>query len=233
MIQYLERSARLLALTLLLFLASAGLNTSYANNGTIADIMEKLIQIENKIDAAPDYSSVIADIDSNVEDLVTQQYVPFSVQIPGGLCDEAGANGSANPEILVETDGEDTFVLNSILIKRGQMFPDVDFLFISVNSLVIDGTNFDTRTENIFLDTTQSQTAVLHSADILGMPIRIGSLNNDNTEGGVVPNQVVADDSVKVRMFCRTDGAEDFNIGVIRVSGWKRPADNISVTYTP
>lgn len=230
--QYLEQSTRLLTLTMVLFLAQAGLNNSYANNGNIEAIMQKLIQIENKIDAAPDLSSAIAGIDSDLGDLAAQQYVPFSVQIFGGLCDEKDQDGSANPEILIETDGEDTFVLNSILIKRGNLHPLVDFMFISVNALVIDGTTFDTRTGNIFLDPSQTQTAVRHSADILGMPIRIGQIGSE-TEGGVVPNQVVADDSVKVEMFCRTDGAEDFDVSVVRVSGWKRPEDNISVTYTP
>jgi hypothetical protein len=57
------------------------------------------------------------------------------------------------------------------------MFPDVDFLYFRLNAMRIDGTNFDTRTGNISLEPTGTPTAVLHSGDILGMPIRIGRLD--------------------------------------------------------
>src|SRR6185503_5585816 len=77
---------------------------------------------------------------------LTAQYVPFKVQINGGLCD-SGPSPSSNPSITI--DGDSTFVVTSILIKRGPMNP-VDFMFLSVNTVSIDGTSFDTRTGNLF-----------------------------------------------------------------------------------
>src|SRR5918996_4000505 len=73
---------------------------------------------------------------------------PFKVQISGGLCD-SGPSPSSNPEIMIDSNGTDSFVVTSILVKRALMNP-VDFSFFSVNTVQIDGTSFDTRTGTLF-----------------------------------------------------------------------------------
>jgi len=160
-------------------------------------------------------------------------YVPFKVEIPGGLCDSA-PSPSSNPQIIVDSDGMSTFVVTSILIKRGFQNP-VDFLFLSVNGVEINGTPFDTRTGNLF-DPLFGEFAVEQSADIMGTPVRRGGSLVDPEPGGNVPHQIVADggtvDDVKVRLFCRSD-EQDLDIETVVVAGWKRARDTISVTYVP
>lgn len=161
-------------------------------------------------------------------------YVPFKVEIPGGLCDSGPASPSSNPEIIIDSDGADAFVVTSILIKRALMNP-VDFMFLSVNTVRINGTSFDTRTGNLF-GPIGGEFGVLQSADILGMPVRQTSIIDPATPGGNVPHQIVASGTgagdINVRLFCRSDN-QDMSLATILVAGWKKPADTISVTYIP
>lgn len=160
-------------------------------------------------------------------------YVPFKVQVPGGLCD-AAATPSSNPRIVIDSDGSDPFAVNSILIKRAPMNP-VDFLFLSVNGVSIDGTFFETRTGNLF-DPLFGEFAVQQAADIMGMPVRRGGSVSDPEPGGNVPHEIVAEgagaEDVRVTLFCRSD-LRDLSIEAVLVAGWKRPGDTISVTYVP
>lgn len=160
-------------------------------------------------------------------------YVPFKVQISGGLCDSAPAP-SSNPRIIIDSDGTDTFVVTSILIKRGFQNP-VDFLFLSVNGVEINGTHFETRTGNLF-DPLFGEFAVEQSADIMGMPVRRGGSISTPEPGGNVPHQIVANggttEDVKVRLFCRSDN-QDLDIETVLVAGWKKAGDTIAVSYVP
>jgi hypothetical protein len=160
-------------------------------------------------------------------------YVPFKVQVPAGMCDSAAAP-SSNPKIVIDSDGEGPFAVNSILVKRGPMNP-VDFLFLSLNGVAIDGTFFETRTGNLF-DPLFGEFAVQQSADILGMPVRRGGPISTAQPGGNVPHEIVADgegaEDVVVRLFCRSD-ERDLTIETVLVAGWKRPGDTVAVTYVP
>lgn len=169
----------------------------------------------------------LEEINAKLDDV----YVPFKVQIGGGLCNSA-AQGSSNPRIIVDADGMDTFVLTSVLIKRGFQNP-TDFLFLSLNGVEINGTYFETRTGNLF-DPLFGEFAVQQSADILGMPVRRGGLIQTAEPGGNVPHQVIAEgggvEDVRFTLFCRSDN-QDLDIEAILVAGWKKPGDTISVTY--
>jgi hypothetical protein len=160
-------------------------------------------------------------------------YVPFKVQIAGGLCDSA-ASPSSNPKIIIDSNGKDAFTVTSILIKRGPQNP-TDFLFLTVNGVSINGTFFETRTGNLF-DPLFGEFAVEQSADIMGMPVRRGGLIDDPKPGGNVPHQIVAyggtGDDINVQLFCRSDN-QDLEIEAIVVAGWKRTRDTISVSYVP
>jgi len=158
-----------------------------------------------------------------------QAYVPFKVQIAGGLCDGA-PSPSSNPLITIDSDS--MFVVTSILIKRGPMNP-VDFSFLSVNSVNINGTLFDTRTGNLF-GPIGGEFGVLQSADIIGMPVRQTGMTS--RPGGNVPHQIVADgagrNDIIVQLFCRSD-QRAMNIATILVAGWKLPGTTVTVSYTP
>jgi len=168
-------------------------------------------------------------ISAQLDDL----YVPFKVQIPGGLCN-SGTEPSANPKIIIDSDGPAPFTLKSVLIKRGFQNP-VDFLFLSVNGVTIDGTFFETRTGNLF-DPLFGEFAVDQAADILGMPVRRGGSISEPEPGGNVPHEIVAQgdgpEDVRFLLFCRSD-EQDLEIETVLVAGWKKPADTISVTYVP
>ena len=159
-------------------------------------------------------------------------YVPFKVEIAGGLCD-SGPSPSSNPEIIIDSDGTATFAVTSILVKRALMDP-VDFMFLSVNTVSINGTSFDTRTANLFSQ-IGPEFGVLQSADILGMPVRQASIINPEA-GGNVPHQIVASgegaEDIKVQLFCRSDN-RDMSLATILIAGWKKSADKISVAYVP
>ena len=159
--------------------------------------------------------------------------VPFVVEIPAGLANSAGV-GSANPEILIDSDGDDGyFLVNSILLKSN--VPSTGFLALSVNSVTLNGTEFDTRTYSVvdFVDGS----GVDHSADLMGMPTRQTSVSDtDRATGGNFPNELIAENAgtsnIEIRMFARSDDS-DLSVDTVRVSGWKKPGDNISVSYVP
>ena len=160
-----------------------------------------------------------------------QAYVPFKVQVSGGLCD-SGPSPSSNPSITIDSDSAPPFVITSILLKRGPMNP-VDFMFLSVNTVTIDGTSFDTRTGNLF-GPIGGEFAVLQSADIIGMPVRQTGMTSG--PGGNLPHQIVADGTgpgdIVVRLFCRSDN-RTMNIATILVAGWKVRGSTVTVSYTP
>lgn len=168
-------------------------------------------------------------ISAQLEDL----YVPFKVEIPGGLCNSEFAP-SANPKIIIDSDGSEPFTLKSVLIKRGFQNP-VDFLFLSLNGVTIDGTYFETRTGNLF-DPLFGEFAVEQAADILGMPVRRGGDISAPEPGGNVPHEIVAlgegPEDVSFQLFCRSD-EQDLEIETVLVAGWKKPGDTISVIYVP
>ncbi len=163
-------------------------------------------------------------------------YVPFMVaDTSGGICNTAAA-GSANPRIEIDGRGAPgTFVVTSILLKTaGTGVPVTGFRFLSINSVNIDGTNFDTRTGNLVGPT--DGTGVLESADLMGTPVRRSSFGGSLEPGGNFPHQIVAENAgsrdIIVQLFCRSD-SEDFSIATVAVAGWKRPADTVTVTYVP
>jgi len=161
-----------------------------------------------------------------------EAYVPFRVEIPGGLAD-SGPSPSSNPEITIDSSGTSPFVVTSIIIKRALMNP-VDFSYFTVVSVTINGTQFDTRTGNLF-GPLGNEYGVLQSADIMGMPVRQGHDMNSGP-GGNVPQEIVANGAgspdIVVRLFCRSDNRA-MNIATILVMGWKKPSDTVKVSYRP
>lgn len=162
-----------------------------------------------------------------------QTYVPFKVQIDGGLCDSALA-ATSNPEIHIDGNGASgTFLVDSILLKTDNA-PLGAFRDLSVNSVTIDGTLFDTRTANLVGPADGS--GVQHSADLMGTPVRVASDPAAYNPGGNFPHELVANsagaDDIAIQLFCSLSG-DDMNIDTILVSGWKRPAEVITVSYVP
>jgi hypothetical protein len=182
--------------------------------GPLRSIKERLDALAAQLDALP-------------------LYVPFKVEVPGGLCNSA-AVGSANPRILIDSDGTDTFTVKSVIVKRAPQNP-VDFLFLSLNAITIDGTVYETRTGNLF-DPLFGEFAVEQAADIMGMPVRRGGLVTNAEPGGNVPHEIVAEgegpEDVRVSLFCRSD-EQDLSIEAVLVAGWKKPGATITVTYVP
>ena len=167
--------------------------------------------------------------------LVGCQMVPFTAETTGGICNTASTN-SANPEIVIDSEGEKPFVVTSILIRTGPQGQGMEgYEFLSINSVRVNGSLFETRTSNI----TQpvSGWGVHESADLMGTPIRLTSDPAAQDEkGGNFPLQIVAEGSgtndINVRLFCRADQF-DLNIDAVRVGGWKPAADTVTVTYIP
>ena len=162
-----------------------------------------------------------------------QAYIPFKVEIAGGLCD-SGLAGTSNPEVHIDGNAPaGTFLVNSILLKTDNA-PLGPFSALSVTSVTIDGTLFDTRTANLVGPADGS--AVLHSADIMGTPVRIASDPGAYNPGGNFPHEIVANsagaDDIEVRLFCSLSG-DDMDIDTIVVAGWKRSAEAITVSYVP
>lgn len=155
--------------------------------------------------------------------------VPFVAEIPGGLANSAGV-GSANPEILIDSDGEDGFLIVNSILLRTNVQGSGDFQFLRVNTLTINGTEYDTRTPNLV---GPLGSGVNESADLMGTPIRTDS---SDTAGGCFPTTILAQnagvDPIEVRLFARAD-VTDLNVSSVRVSGWKRAADTVSVTWVP
>ncbi len=226
-----RRLARVSILGITVFAVST-LPTSSDDRAPATDIQRQLAAISAQLNQLGAMSSELNQLVARSHN-VRQPYVPFKVESAGGLCD-SGPSGSSNPKIVIDSDGRATFVVTSILVKRGFMNP-VDFTFLSVNSVEIDGTVFDTRTGNLF-GPLGGEFAVMQSADILGMPVRLAGLLPDPQPGGNVPHQIVADGDgdldIRVQLFCRSD-FQDMNIETILVAGWKKPRDTVSVTYVP
>ena len=167
--------------------------------------------------------------------------VPFTAQAAGGLCD-SGPSPSSNPEILIEGTGSNLFVVTSVLLKTApQPSGEEGYTFLTVNGVTIDGTTFDTRTGNLVA--TVDGFGVQESADLMGTPVRITSPSDltaaprsASPSGGNFPHQIVAESTgsndIRIRLFCRAD-TFDLSVDTVRVSGWKSPADSISVTYVP
>jgi hypothetical protein len=162
--------------------------------------------------------------------------VPFMVaDTTGGICNTA-AQGSANPQIVIDSNGNTgSFVVTSILLKTADTgVPTSGFVALSINSVRIDGTLFDTRTGNLVGPT--DGTGVLESADLMGTPVRRSSFGGSQEPGGNFPHQIVADsdgsDDIRVQLFCRSDD-QDLNVAVVAAAGWKQPDDTITVRYIP
>lgn len=209
------------------------LPTSSDGRAPAPDLQRKLAAISAQLEQIGAMTSALNERLGRGHHHVQPSYVPFKVESAGGLCDSA-ASPSSNPHIVIDSDGRAPFVVTSIMVKRGPMNP-VDFLFLSLNSVEIDGTVFETRTANLF-GPLGGEFAVMQSADIMGMPVRQAGLLPDPQPGGNVPHQIVADgngaDDIRVQLFCRSD-SRDMSLETILVAGWKRARDTVSVTYLP
>ena len=158
--------------------------------------------------------------------------VPFVAESSGGLANSAAA-GSANPEIVIDSDGGNgTFVITSILIESDA--PITGFFALSANGVEIDGIEFSTRTRSLVGPIDGS--AVVEAADLMGTPVRTTSLASSGTPGGNFPHQIIATnaglDDVRIELFARSD-VSDLDITAIRVSGWKRRGDQVDVSFVP
>lgn len=162
--------------------------------------------------------------------------VPFTVaETTGGLCDSAGS-GTSVPEITIDSDGtEGHFVITSVLILTASPgVPATGFRGFSINHVDIDGERFYTRTGDLL--GRADGVGVHESVDLMGTPVRRNGDADVPVAGGNFPHQIVAisDDinDVSISMFCATDD-DDLSFYRIQVSGWKRPADTVTVTFTP
>ena len=158
---------------------------------------------------------------------------PFVVEIPGGLANSA-AVGSANPEIIIDSDGaEGSLVVKSVLIKTNVPFPG--FVALALNHARLNGTVYSTRTANLV---GHIGSGVTESADLLGTNVRTSSLLDPDgpIPGGTVPQELIVSnfgaDDIEFQLFARSD-TSDLEIESVRVSGWKRRGDSVSVTYVP
>ena len=157
--------------------------------------------------------------------------VPFVVEDDGGLANSGGP-GTSNPQIIVDSDGAaGFFIINSILVEADA--PQLGFEALSINQVRIDGVEFDARTGNLVGGIDGS--GVVEAAELLGTPVRTTSLSAPEQEtGGNFPHQITAlnadVDDVRIRLFARSDNT-DLDISKIRVTGWKRPNDEITLTY--
>jgi hypothetical protein len=134
------------------------------------------------------------------------------------------------------------FVVTSVLLKTArQALGEEGYVFLSVNSVTIDGTLFDTVTGNALGPV--SGWGVDEATDLMGMPTRIAepvpltsSPRTESPAGGRFPHQIVADsegaNDVRIVLFCRAD-AHDLGIDLVQVSGWRLPEDSVTVSYRP
>ncbi len=166
---------------------------------------------------------------------IDAQVVPFKVVIPGGLCDSAG-QGTSTAEVVIDSDGaEGEFVVTSIVF--GTTVPGVPltgFEAFTINHLEIDGDRFYIRSGNLLGPTDGP--GVYEATDIMGTPSRRNGDSEAPLAGGNFPHQIVAQsndsDDIHVNFFCSSDD-DDLSFANILVAGWKRPADTITVTFTP
>ncbi len=172
---------------------------------------------------------------NQINDGLAAQVVPFKVVDDiGGLCDSAG-NGTSNPEIYIDSDGEEgEFVVTSILIRTAPSLPLTGFRDLNLNAVGIDGDEFDTATANLLDPTIGS--GVAESADLMGTPVMRNADPGNPLPGGNFPHQIVAEsegvDDIRIEFFCSSTD-DDLTIDRILVAGWKRPADTITLTYVP
>ena len=232
-----RRQARLFIAATVGVIAVMAPSSGYAQRGgPFADIQNQLTTISTQLNQL---AAMAAQLESLQQQLAMSAkagdlYVPFKVQVPGGLCD-SGPSPSSNPLIHIDSDGTDPFVVTSILVRRGFMNP-VDFMFLTVGSVQIDGTRFDTRTRNLF-GPIGGEFAVMQAADILGTPVlQTWPPDPEAPTGGNVPHQIIANGTgpgdISIRLFCRSDN-QDMSLDTVLVAGWKKPGDTISVTYVP
>ena len=167
---------------------------------------------------------------------LAKQVVPFTVvDTTGGLCDSAGV-GTSNPNLEIDSDGADgEFVVTSILfLTTLPGVPDTGFLGFQVNHVEVDSQRFHTRTGNLLGPTDGP--GVYESVDVMGAPVRRSSDSESPIAGGNFPHEIVAEsantDDIHINFFCGTDD-DDVSFSAIKVSGWKRPADTITLTFTP
>jgi len=175
----------------------------------------------------------LTDIEARLANIEATQYVPFKVQIGGGVCNSA-AVGSSNPAITIDSDAASgTFMVTSVLIKT-QDIPLAGFQFLSLNSLILDGISYDTKTPN--LTGSSGGSGVQESFEMLGAPVALSGDLNDHTIGASVPREIVANSAgvgdIIFQMFCRSD-VETMTIANVVVAGWKRPSETVTVTYSP
>jgi len=91
------------------------------------------------------------------------------------------------------------------------------------------------RTGNIFAPV--GGTSVNESADLLGMQVRLTNPDdlsdgpNEESPGGAnFPHQIVAANTIEIKLFCRADDYE-LSIDRVRVTGWKTLDNEIQVSY--
>ena len=175
----------------------------------------------------------LTDIEGRLANIESALYVPFKVQIAGGICDTGGA-GTSNPLITIDSNAPSgVFLVTGVLVRTNDI-PSTGFVALSLNRITIDGIAYDTRTAN--LTDNVGGTGVQESFDIMGTPVQVTANLNDHTPGGNVPHQIAADaagnNDIPYELFCRTDDL-DLTILNIMVTGWKRPSETVAVTYTP
>ena len=157
--------------------------------------------------------------------------VPFMVEIPGGLANSAGA-GSANPKILIDSDGQaGHFVTSSIVVRTNA--PSSGFQTLSVNYARLNSEFYHFVTASIL---GPAGGGVQESADIMGTPVDAVDFGTA-VHGGSFPRELIVQnagsiDDIIIQLFARSD-TSDMDIEKVRVTGWKRAGDNISVVYVP
>jgi len=161
--------------------------------------------------------------------------VPFKVETTGGICNTA-AVGSANPQIVIDSDGSEPFVVTSILIRTGPQGSGAEgYEYLSINSVRINGIPFDTVTGNL-TGFAVGGWDIHESADLMGTPVRRRNIDVDAEKGGSFPHQIVAEgggsNDIAVELFCRANDF-DLNIDTVLVAGWRSPSDAITLTYVP
>ncbi|MEL6216810.1 MAG: hypothetical protein AAFQ99_14180, partial [Pseudomonadota bacterium] len=179
----------------------------------------------------------LADIELALQAIGSERYVPYKVQINGGICNTA-AFGSSNPVITIDSDGsEGTFSITSVSARTNGI-PIDPALRISLNDIRLDGTNFDFPTNSLINDAFGG-TAIDESFNILGADLRANSTSDPAdylASAGRVPHELVADsigsNDVQFVLFCRSD-VVDLQLDRIVVTGWKKASDTVTVTYTP
>lgn len=165
-----------------------------------------------------------------------EQVVPFTVvDTVGGLCDSAG-QGTSTLDLEIDSDGTaGHFVVTSVLfLTVPPGVPETGFEAFNINHVDIDSNRFFTRNGNLLGPTDGS--GVCESVDIMGTPVRRSGDKDNPILGGNFPHQIVAEsansDDIHIEFFCSSDDF-DLTFSTIKVSGWKRPGDTITLTFTP